>query len=220
MVKQHQIQQFPDEWIKSTFALSTSLNGFVAVSEFTPSHPKIGAGILASFLAENFGPTAPFKVSAVLLLSGSLIISRTWSENYGDKSSDMKQSVVLAFKELSLDRSLTLLGVIQSCFEGGMYIFVFMWTPALESVSASAVLLGWVFACYMICITIGCSLFEILLANGYDIHNIAISAFTLGAFALFVPVVSDSLVHRLIAFFMFEVSCGVYFPSIGTLRSK
>ena len=33
---------------------------------------------------------------------------------------------------LRRDTKIGLLGLIQSCFEGAMYIFVFMWTPKME----------------------------------------------------------------------------------------
>ena len=70
-----------------------------------------------------------------------------------------------------------LLGVIQSLFEGAMFIFVFMWTPALEAAHAVSVAAagadasltpadkaafseealphGMVFACFMACIMLG-----------------------------------------------------------------
>ena len=31
------------------------------------------------------------------------------------------------------NEKVVLLGVIQSCFESAMFIFVFMWTPAMEA---------------------------------------------------------------------------------------
>ena len=56
------------------------------------------------------------------------------------------------------------LGMGQSCFEGAMYTFVFMWTPALKSVEEAAAeasghelkqstsqYLGTIFAVFMVC---------------------------------------------------------------------
>ena len=71
------------------------------------------------------------------------------------------------------DKKIMLLGIIQSFFEGikrlhvsselsardistycdhvgAMYIFVFMWTPALESTSNSELFHGWIFASFMV----------------------------------------------------------------------
>ena len=51
------------------------------------------------------------------------------------------------------DPKIIYLGVIQSFFEGAMYIFVFMWTPALEATSPWTEQLishGWIFACFMV----------------------------------------------------------------------
>jgi hypothetical protein len=38
-----------------------------------------------------------------------------------------------AWRIMMSNEKVLLLGIIQSCFEAAMYIFVFMWTPALES---------------------------------------------------------------------------------------
>lgn len=38
-----------------------------------------------------------------------------------------------AWQIMMSNEKVLLLGIIQSCFESAMYIFVFMWTPALEA---------------------------------------------------------------------------------------
>jgi hypothetical protein len=46
-----------------------------------------------------------------------------------------------------------LLGLMQSLFEGAMYTFVFMWTPALAAASPPSMgtlPFGLIFACFMV----------------------------------------------------------------------
>ena len=59
------------------------------------------------------------------------------------------------------------LGLLQSLFEGAMYTFVFIWTPALqELVQTDGTLpLGTIFATFMICCAIGGALFKVRCAD-------------------------------------------------------
>ncbi len=105
---------------------------------------------MAGFVRDRFGPVAPFDLSLVLLIIGSLIVAFTWEENYGDRSSNVGATMWTAWGRLKNDRKIVLLGIIQSCFEGSMYIFVFMWTPSLEGSSKLPILHGWIFATFMV----------------------------------------------------------------------
>jgi hypothetical protein len=104
-------------------------------------------------VAENFGPTAPFKCSFILLVIGAVQVQFTWSENYGDQRIQLGSGIKESFRELSSDARIVMVGLMQSFFESGMYIFVFMWTPALKMTTPFNVLLGWVFAAFMVSIT-------------------------------------------------------------------
>ena len=56
-----------------------------------------------------------------------------------------------------------LLGSCQALLESCMYIFVFLWTPVLDTGSTP---LGMVFSCFMVCIMVGSALFSILNQRG------------------------------------------------------
>ena len=43
------------------------------------------------------------------------------------------QNFRAAWRLVTSNEKVLLLGIIQSCFESAMYIFVFLWTPALEA---------------------------------------------------------------------------------------
>lgn len=86
---------------------------------------------------------------------GSLFVAATWKENTGDSTINLGATLSNAFGKLRADAKIIYLGIIQSFFEGAMYIFVFMWTPALEATSPWTEQLishGWIFACFMVCI--------------------------------------------------------------------
>ncbi len=60
-----------------------------------------------------------------------------------------------------LDRKVLYLGLIQSLFEGSMYVFVLEWTPALTNAAKSVVDStnasiphGFIFATYMVCLLV------------------------------------------------------------------
>ena len=56
--------------------------------------------------------------------------------------------------------------MVESC----MYIFVFLWTPVLGPANPP---LGMVFACFMVAIMIGSSLYTLLLARGYTAERVS-----------------------------------------------
>jgi len=187
----HTARGFPEEWLGMTFALCTSGNGIVA----------IGAGVIASFAREHFGPVAPFDVSLLFLAVGSLLVAFNWSENYGDTQIDMRTTLHNAWTRMISDRKIVMLGLIQSFFEGAMYIFVFMWTPALESTTDHPIYHGWIFGSFMICTWIGSYLFGVLLERGYRVEQSALYMFCIAALSLSVPALIHVHTVRLISFF-------------------
>ncbi len=65
----------------------------------------------------------------------------------------------------SVDPRVGLLGAMQSLFEGSMYTFVFLWTPAL-SPDGEHLPHGMIFACFMVSSMAGSALAGRLLAHG------------------------------------------------------
>jgi len=180
----------------------------------------IAAGVFAGIVRDRFGPVAPFDASLVLLCISGVLVSTSWSENYGDASIDLKKTLTNAWIRIKDDRKIALLGIIQSFFEGSMYIFVFMWTPALESTSEHGIYHGWIFASFMICVLIGSNLFKYFLDSKLRVEKTSVYLFGVGAVALFLPTFIKNHTIRLLAFFVFEVCVGLFWPSMGFLRSR
>ena len=109
-------------------------------------------------------------------------------------------------------------------FESVMYIFVFLWTPILDSAGAKWPL-GLVFSCFMVCIMIGSSLNTLLLNQKIRASNILFIAISSSLVAMITCSWSTDVAHRspvlsFIAFLVLEISVGMYFPAIGYLRSQ
>eukprot|EP01012_Entosiphon_sulcatum_P039856 TRINITY_DN5315_c0_g1_i1.p1 TRINITY_DN5315_c0_g1~~TRINITY_DN5315_c0_g1_i1.p1 ORF type:complete len:441 (-),score=74.77 TRINITY_DN5315_c0_g1_i1:116-1438(-) len=209
MVSEHTKRGFESSWVSSTFSLMTVGNGIVA--------------ILAGFIAQGAKsavdhPVAPFDVSLAFLVLGTLVISSTWSENYGNTTSDMGVSVKSAFNAIMHQRKVMLLGALQSLFEGGMYTFVFMWTPALEQ-SNPSIPHGLIFATFMICCSLGGSIFGVLISR-YPVERFMRYVFLMAMMALALPIFTNDPVLIMLGFCTFEVSVGIFWPGIGTMRSR
>jgi len=101
-----------------------------------------------------------------------------------------------------------------------MYIFVFMWTPSLQGDDPEPIHHGWIFASFMLCMLIGSHCFAVFVDHGFIIEKINCVMLAVSAVSLLVPLVSENYSMRLFAFCVFEICCGLYFPSIGMMRSR
>jgi len=198
--------------IAGTFHLATLGNGIVAIA----------SGLLASFVATNYGYVSPFMLAIVCLVLSAVVVTFTWNENYGDQKIEIIQTFTNAIKAVASDKKILVLGVMQSLFEASMYTFVFMWSPCLdEAVGASKkVPYGLVFACFMVAIMLGSFLFSLSINRGMR-PEVLISLVYLLATCTFIAVLFFKTLEMLTAsFLLFEVCCGIFFPCIATLRGK
>jgi len=151
MVQEHYKQAGTPEGLAKTFAGVTWDNGIVAIV----------AGYLARFVAQKYGFVAPFMTSAVVLLFVFLLVYSSWHENYGDVDLRLQHLFTTAIVDMRRDLKLPLLGLVQSFFEGAVYIFIFMWTPALQDdkLEGEPLPFSMIFTAFMACSMIGSSLF-------------------------------------------------------------
>ena len=204
---------FPAEWISVTLSKATFWNGLLAIN----------AGVFANVAAETlgFGPVAPFMLAIPFLVMSALLILKTWPENYGNSTNNLRQSCMEGLRTIVFKEEIFYLGVVQSLFEANMYIFVFQWTPLLDSEKPP---LGMVFATFMICIMIGSSLYAILLSRKFPEEQILSGAIVIAALAMGVCILSagpsSNVYVTYSAFLLLEIAVGIYFPAIGYLRSQ
>lgn len=210
-VAQHRQEHFPEETMVETLAWMSFVKGLVA----------IWAAVLSSVVAHRFGFVAPFDFASILLVLGCVLIQKRWKENYGDRSAPPTSSFSRALVVLAVNPKVWLLGFIQSCFEGAMYIFVFSWTPILEATTAGEDLPhGLVFGCFMVSIMIGSNMSHYLLISHLPSETVASAACAVAAAALFFASLYESHYIVLCAFCMFEGCVGLYFPAIASQRAK
>ena len=215
MVAEHGKRGFDASWMKQTFSRMTIGNGLVAIV----------AGWIAQYATEIYQhPVAPFDVSAVFLLFGTLAISIMWTENHGDAFKDTSSNLIDSVKNIFANKKVLILGCTQSLFEGSMYTFVFMWTPVLEDAQSVAdggtIPHGVIFASFMVCCSIGGAMFDHF-SNFMPEGSILTKVFLWTAGFMLAPIFfADNIYVCYAAFLGFEICVGVFWPAISTLRSK
>lgn len=215
------------DYLGETFGLAYAGDSIVAIL----------AGQLAGAAASGRGPTGPFELSVGFLVAGGLLASVLWKENKATPSSegDSKQPTIRdAVKVVKDDPKIMLVGGVQSLFEAAMYIFVLQWPPAISAAisrafgSGAATPYGTVFSCFMASCLLGSTIFGQLGKMGVSTETSTSAMLGLGSIAMGAaayatsagPAASLPLAAIVAAFFAFEACVGMYFPSIGTLRSK
>ncbi|KAG7572146.1 MFS transporter superfamily [Arabidopsis suecica] len=222
---------FPPLFCLRILACCSSSSGYLSLS---PRQFSFG-----NFLVDSLalGPVAPFDAAACFLAIGMAVIISSWSENYGDPSEN--KDLLTQFKDaasaIASDEKIALLGAIQSLFEGSMYTFVFLWTPAL-SPNEEDIPHGFIFATFMLASMLGSSIASRLLAHSSPkVESYMQIVFVISSAALMLPVVTSFLVApsgvkggsisfsgciQLMGFCTFEACVGIFWPSIMKMRSQ
>ncbi|KAK6947976.1 Molybdate-anion transporter [Dillenia turbinata] len=230
LVAEHNKRGFEQQWLSLTFSKAIFLgNGLVAIL----------SGLLGNLLVDTlgFGPVAPFDAAACFLAIGMAVIISSWSENYGDPSENrnLLTQFWVAAVAIASDEKIALLGAIQSLFEGSMYTFVFLWTPAL-SPNNEDIPHGFIFATFMLSSMLGSSTASRLLArSSLKVESYMQIVFLISAGSLLLPVITSFLVApsnvkggsisfsgqiQLLGFCTFEACVGIFWPSIMKMRSQ
>ncbi|KAJ9173771.1 hypothetical protein P3X46_016876 [Hevea brasiliensis] len=231
LVAEHFKRGFDQQWLSMTFSKAIFLgNGLVAIM----------SGLFGNLLLVDnlgLGPVSPFDAAACFLAIGMAIIVSTWTENYGDTSEnkDLLAQFKVAAVAIASDEKIALLGAIQSLFEGSMYTFVFLWTPAL-SPNSEDIPHGFIFATFMLASMLGSSIASRLLAcSSPKVESYMQIVFVISAASLLLPVMTSFLVVangekgggisfsgciQLLGFCTFESCVGIFWPSIMKMRSQ
>ncbi|KAF7345309.1 DUF791-domain-containing protein [Mycena sanguinolenta] len=214
----------PQADLSTIMGRATLVNGLVAT----------GAGVFSNQLVGFSGSFAsPFIASGALLILAWVVIGATWVENYGgptaDSSSVMSDPFQLARLRAALrivadDPRLLVIGITQTCFEGSMYLFVFLWVPSLQESSLMGLLpLGYIFSCFMLSMMLGSLLYTFLTSISTEpsllTHaKLSSCVLAMSSLALAVAVSQQDEHWRFYAFCVFEACVGMYYPVQGMLR--
>ena len=192
------------------------------------------AGLVANTAAQASGYVAPFVVAILPLSIAAGLVSMTWTENYGNQQQNIMGSLSAGFDLIRHDSRIAALGMGQSCFEGAMYTFVFMWTPALKTEEESAAekdgltledstskYLGLIFAVFMVCVMVGSSIFKLVATQRKNLYKVplylhAVAFVSMGLTAVFFE--TKMVVY--VMFLVFETTVGVFYPAYGVIKSE
>jgi MFS transporter, MFS domain-containing protein family, molybdate-anion transporter len=225
----------PDgKYLGETFGMAYAGDSIVAIF----------AGQMAGLAAAKRGPTGPFELSTAFLGIGGILAAVLWKENVAtfsksssssnkDAKGSVKPSIRDAIKVVQNDPKIMLVGGVQSLFEAAMYIFVLQWPPAMSMAigkafkgTGVATPYGTIFSCFMACCLLGSTIFGQLTKMAVPTETFALAMLSVATVAMTGGswMVSNGGNHALwglmLSFFAFEACVGMYFPSIGTLRSK
>lgn len=102
----------------------------------------------------------------------------------------LENSIHITF-HVGADERIALLGAIQSLFEGSMYTFVFLWTPAL-SPNDEEIPHGFIFATFMLASMLGSSFASRLLAHSsLRVESYMQIVFIISSASLLIPIVTN-----------------------------
>ncbi|KAI1996439.1 hypothetical protein LOZ53_001040 [Ophidiomyces ophidiicola] len=222
------------------------LNDLLGAMTMLNSIVAVVAGLFSELLVGWTGSrTSPFIASIFCLAIASLRISRNWRENYGDEripKDNFTATQLLGGISalLRVDKRIMVLGLASAVFEGTMYLFVVFWSPAIISALKTTYMVplqsppfGLIFASFMAAMVFGSQLFRYLMHTpgqpasepGCSVSTILRSSHAL---KLVLPVAGACLswsvlypteTSTLWAFCIYEMTIGIYFPSIGVLKS-
>jgi len=214
------------------FALMWFGNSLVAILAGILGDVAVGFGGLTKLGETAFhvgGFCSPFDLAILLLVVGLLLISFLWEENYGSPQASevgLAEQVKEGVQAIAGSKKLIIIMMMVACFEGSMYTFVFNWTPALSN-QLSTPAFGMVFASFMMAYMCGSSTFDLLRGRGVSATQLAQLAFGLGAAAFLVAGCAfklslnvTNLVMIYMGFIVFEFCCGLYFPSVSTIKGQ
>lgn len=199
---------FPSEWLSDTFSKASLASGMIGVA----------AGVLTEILAEwlDIGPVAPFVAAIPCLVAAGVIVLLKWSENYGTSKIRFKPMCMEGLKHILTDKNVLIIGLILSLVESVVCVFVFLWTPVLSPASPP---LGIVFATFMVSTMVGGATFSLLARQGWKAPQILVAATSLATVALLAAVLFSSHPRvSFVAYLLFELCCGLYFPAMSLSR--
>jgi len=243
LVGEHSREGFDGKWLGQTFGWAYAGDSLVAITagqlaSFSAEKSGPTGPFTLSVVFLLIGSLAAALTWKENVASQSFVTGST-------EQSNKRATIGDAFAVMMADKRILLTGATQALFEGAMYIFVMQWAPALKGTIqtatnwgvSSSIPFGKVFSCFMACCLLGSTAF------GYFQKRLVPSASTesslkkekkfgveeVTALMLFVATVAmasatvlgpQSLAALVTSFFVFEGCVGMYFPSIGSLRSK
>ncbi|XP_014785804.1 molybdate-anion transporter [Octopus bimaculoides] len=191
-------QNIDKNLLGNIFSTSVLCNSIVAIL----------MGLVSQLAVDTFGYTAPFKIAACSFFLMIIYLTWNWEENYGSQETSVCLSLRNSFQLIKSDYKVLCLGMIQSLFEGSMYVFVLEWTPSLNYASGflgfDLILpYGLIFSIFMLCVMTGSYIFKIL-SQKLSVESFMRFVLLISAVALMVPLIFRQ-VSSVILFWFFSL---------------
>lgn len=100
-----------------------------------------------------------------------------------------------------------------------MYIFVFFWTPVLEIAKQGIISHGLIFTIEMMSLMIGSLLHDFIFPNNLISSRFPF-IFVISLLSMFFSYFITSYIGKLLCYSIYELTVGLYYPAIGTLRTR
>eukprot|EP00050_Salpingoeca_kvevrii_P008458 m.303038 g.303038 ORF g.303038 m.303038 type:complete len:480 (-) comp15627_c0_seq1:73-1512(-) len=216
MIAEHNRLGFPTEWLSKTFAIATFGNSCMAVL----------AGVVANAVVTLPGhnATRPFLLAAAVLGICIQAIRVQWTESKAAEGELVARAsgklYAGSLRPIFTDPKVLLVGVVQALYEAALYIFVFLWTPALEAHEGKPPHLGVAFAAFMVALMLGSAFFWRHIEAKWPVTRVLDLGLALACASLGVGTIFTSRSILYLAFLSFEFSCGIFLPAISTLRGE
>ena len=193
------------------------------------------------------GVLNPFTLSSFALVLCLISIYIFWGERFDDEIKEQMKtklerqlggdsnissnlwwkrycsSLVGAFMTTIHSKEIILTGMVCSLFESAMFVFVFTWTNVVVSRQGEEqeIPFGLIHATFMMGCMAGTHAFTILLSERKMKNENIGKGLLFAATCIFLGVIfAKSIFSTMIAFFLFELTVGIYFPMMGTMKSK
>jgi MFS transporter, MFS domain-containing protein family, molybdate-anion transporter len=144
----------------------------------------------------------------------------TWAEHVAkDDTVGLRSRECLAGLRALRDPRVCFLGLVQSCFEAAGFAFMFLWTGSVDVAGDWHPPLGLIFGCFMLAVMLGGCVARLAVAQNRTVPWLLSLALPSAAAFLAVGFLASSPAVLFVAFVLYQVCVGVYFPSVGTLRA-
>eukprot|EP00419_Tripos_fusus_P012749 CAMPEP_0172666702 /NCGR_PEP_ID=MMETSP1074-20121228/7972_1 /TAXON_ID=2916 /ORGANISM="Ceratium fusus, Strain PA161109" /LENGTH=482 /DNA_ID=CAMNT_0013483119 /DNA_START=133 /DNA_END=1578 /DNA_ORIENTATION=- len=220
LVSESQRQGFDEEQLGNTFSLAHFGSSIAAIGAGQFGEVVVNLAPLTEMGGGMFygGYTAPFDLAIIILLLCMLHVTASWTENYGQSTAKAITSSDSVLWVIFRKKQILLCGLIACLFESSMFIFVFYWTPCLMEPNLPIPPFGHIFSGFMIWCMLGTRVYSFL-ASRFPVRRICLGVMMVSVFCHVTVFLFKDVVIRFLAFLVFEMMVGLYFPMMGTLKS-